>query len=196
LRVTDATVSEIARVPSRFQYAVDGGYSSAPFSPEHLVDASDSLIYVSSAERYEIAVYESHGRLRRILRRTVAPVPVTDSVIAEEKRRRLAEAPAEGRADIEKNLARANYPSSMPAIGRFLVDRAGNLWVQAYQPESDDTKPTSWIVFGPSGAARALATLPARAIRRVTDIAGDRVIAVLPELMTVQVFRLRKLPHR
>ena len=57
----------------------------------------------------------------------------------------------------------AEFPERMPYFGALEVDRAGNLWVQEYEPFWADGA-QRWAVFAPNGEQLAYVSVPAAAL--------------------------------
>ncbi len=88
---------------------------------------------VATADRFELMVFGQDGRLRRIFRRSLEPVPVAESEVAKF-----------GLAELEGTMT---YPS----IDAVLLDGVGNTWVKEHQLR-DST--ATWVVFDSVGRLR------------------------------------------
>jgi hypothetical protein len=116
-----------------------------PFGRDAVFAVSPDRFYVGTQDSYEIAVYDTTGTMKAIVRVGRENLPVTTRLIDRYKRGRLANVHERERADKERELAQLPYPDSMPAYGPILVDAAGNLWVSNYRPFGEG-EPV-WTVF-------------------------------------------------
>ncbi len=154
----------------------------------------DGFFYGAS-DTYQIGRYDASGRLLRLVRRPHEPRAVTPADIERYREGRLKQA-AEARGGRfrqmqEKSLAAMSYPETMPAYGRILADRAGNLWVSDFQVTSED--PGTWTVFDPEGRMLGAVATPARF--RLLEIGGDYVLGAYKDELDVdhvRMFRLEK----
>ena len=122
--------------------------------------ADPPSIYIADGTRDEIRQFSFDGRLVRIIRRSTAPVPVS-----EEGHRAWVTylANAQGLADrdlleaLPRAIPRRDFHS--PVVGLF-VDPEGYLWVSEWSgPEVGGRDRYRWSVFSPEG--RWLGVLPA-----------------------------------
>ena len=120
--------------------------------------ADPASIYIADGTRDEIRQFSFDGRLVRIIRRSTAPVPVSD-----EGHRAwvtyLATAQALGGRGLEESLPRAIPKRDFhPPLAGLFLDPEGYLWVSEWSaPEVGG--PDRWSVFSPEG--RWLGVLPA-----------------------------------
>ena len=122
------------------------------------VGADPAAIYVAEGTKDEIRQFSLDGKLARIIRRSTAPLPVSD-----EGHRAwltyLATAQGLGGRDLEEPLLRATPRRDFhPPVAGLLVDPKGYLWVSGWSA-SDVGVPDRWSVFSPDG--RWLGVLPA-----------------------------------
>ena len=130
-------LSEIA--PGLGLVSYDGQLNS------HLaVGGRPPLIYVTDGSKNEIRQFSLDGDLLRIIRRTTAPLVVT------ERAHRAWQ-------DFAVDLGAGEYgveawpkPEHHPAVGALAVDAAGYLWVREWSG-SESGMPDQWSVFGPEG---------------------------------------------
>ncbi len=180
-------------------------------APRPLLAVRGTSMLYSFPANYEITEYGPNRRIVRSIRRAWTPTRVS----AEHRETYLAHARAipgedgrpmgaEMKAYMEQQLAKAVYAATMPALAELLVDRAGNLWAQHYDPEwilftpgPVRTRvlrvPTRWDVFDPLGTWLTTVDLPARFTP--LDIGSDFVLGLShdeDELESLTVLRLRK----
>jgi hypothetical protein len=149
------------------------------FSPATQVAAGPDAVYIGLSETYEIGVYSPGGALRRIIRKSHEPRAVTerDKKTFHDRVLTRASQSAAGRVpqimeQMIAAMADAEFPQTMPAYGRLLVDPDRNLWVAEYRPSDDE--PQHWTVFDPEGHLLDMVTLPRDL--NVTDIGSDYVL--------------------
>lgn len=155
------------------------------FEPKVLFDAlpSGGIAY-SDSTAYAVRVTDSSGTVVRILRRSIRPMPVTEAVRRQERRRRLEEvrgrrvmgAGGEGppsfissivndvKAVQETRVEDMQFFSEVPVLGDLRVTWDGSLWVQR-NTEPDATEPGAIDVITPDGRyigtfARGSLTMP------------------------------------
>jgi hypothetical protein len=164
-----------------------------PFSPNTTVAAADTVIYIGTSDTYEIRVLSPDARLRRLIRYARAPRPVTDSDKAAFHERiedvRITGPVAAMMDQFRKAVAEVEFPETMPAYGRLMVDAEGNLWVA-------DERSAVWSVFDPAGRLLGSLTLPDRF--QVRDIGSDYVLGEMTdeaETERVLLYRLIKPPR-
>ena len=135
-----------------------------PFGRMLALGTGKDRLHVGTADRYEIASYDSAGRLTRLVRRAAEPVPVTDAEVAAVKQQMLEGYPpgAEAQRDrLKTTLDGMTFHSTKPAYDGFVVGDDGSLWVAEYaQPGSD--LPTRYDVFDPQGEWVGHVTFPPR----------------------------------
>ena len=105
---------------------------------------SPPAIYVTNGSTNEIRQFSLVGELLRIIRRTTAPLGVTER--AHRAWQDFALRLGAGEYGVEAWPKREYHP----AIGGLAVDAAGYLWVREWS-ESESGMPDQWSVFGPEG---------------------------------------------
>jgi hypothetical protein len=165
----------------------------APFSPGTTVGAGFDIAYVGTNDTYEIRVLDPDGTLRRLIRKDQEPRAVTEAD-KEAYRTRMRELPSQNNplmTQMRDAMAALEYPATLPAYGRLLVDADGNLWVSGWHVAEDE--PVPWSVFGPEGRLLGTVTLPARFT--VREIGADYVLGQMSdetEIERVVLYRLIK----
>ncbi|MDE2678433.1 MAG: hypothetical protein OXI76_11050 [Gemmatimonadota bacterium] len=107
------------------------------------------LVYISDDDR---GIHQRFldGTLARIIRRTVAPPPVTDRAWRAEREHWARIMEMEGwppQTDENESFRRREH---YPAVEALLVDAEGYLWVMEWST-SESGIPDQWSVFGPDG---------------------------------------------
>jgi hypothetical protein len=161
LRIAAVDGPEVAHGPG-------GRWWSPPLGLVTALAARDSLIFVGTGDRFEIAVFTDRGtRLTPYRVPGQQRVAVTDAMrlsLAEDDRRALVEfARARGR-DTSAVIEGGERPlpetrDSLPLFGQFLVDPDLNLWVGEYTVGR--APPAAWTVIATSGQVVGTVTLPA-----------------------------------
>ena len=182
----DSTISSIGPLPSMESVVVATANSMSVTSlvfGRYLVTgfATDGFI-VGTNERYELSRYDTLGRLTGSIRLDRAPTPVSASAIAEAESTRLASASnANERARSEAFFKQMQFPPTMPAYGRVLVDGKGNIWVSRYSVARDSR---DWDVFDAGGQLLGELQLPPRFNPR--QITGSRLIGMSRDELEVE----------
>jgi hypothetical protein len=94
--------------------------------------------------------------------------------------------PREMMDQVEGWIRNATYAERFPAYETFLLDRAGNIWVQEFAPG----KPLQFQVYDPAGTLIARTALPDGV--RPLDIGKDYVLGTAKDgdgLEQVQLYR-------
>lgn len=136
---------------------------------KHLVTAIwKGRIYVGTNERYEIAVFDTLGRLVRFIRLERAPELVSRNAIAHVESTRMTNSRNEAERALNKAfLEKMQYPAKMPYYGGMLADAIGNLWVSRYAYLSG---PRTWDVFDADGLLLGAVQMPDRfSVRQITE---------------------------
>jgi hypothetical protein len=161
------------------------------FSKHLVLGFGPEGILVGTNDQYEIAHYDTAGRLTRLLRLDRAPEPVTASAIAQLESLRLAYSHTEAeRAMNRQFFEQAQYASTMPWYSGILVDDEENLWVSRY---SHLPVPTTWDVFDPGGQLLGEVRMPRDFNLR--QIAHSELVGIARDAMEIErvkTYRIRK----
>ena len=103
-----------------------------------------ATIYITNGNNNEVRQFSIEGALLRIIRRTTAPLVVTEE--ADVAWREYALEWGGGEWGVEAWPKRELHP----AMSALVVDAAGYLWVREWS-ESESGMPDQWSVFGPEG---------------------------------------------
>jgi hypothetical protein len=165
--------------------------TSAPFGRQSSTCVSGDRLYYASSESYDMQVFDSAGRLERIIRRPVPNRPVTSRDVEAFKAEFLdGESPGSWRRRIVDELT---FPETMPAYGPVVVDALGNAWVAEYSGEGRIDRKGRWTVFDPNGRMLGVVEMPTGG--RVTTIGADYVMGVwtseqdVPQVRMYRLFR-------
>ncbi len=164
--------------------------TSLPYGRATTFGVRGDAIAVATADSYEIRLMDPSGATRRIVRRRVEPMPVTDDDMAVLREQQFSgDMPAEIRKMMEQQLAEAPRPEMMPPYSTIFLDRAERLWVREATHAREAAR---WAVYDREGALIAELRLPSRF--RVTDAGEDYVLGILrdeDDLERVQMYRVR-----
>ena len=195
------SIDTVARVPGTEAYVVinqsERGISiarrSAPLGRTQSVAVSGEKLYASAGDSYEITVLERDGTVSRLIRRTVSNRPVTAAdVEAFREHRRASVADDNVRRSIERYLADAPYPETMPALDEVIVDAEGMLWARDYAtPAEREERPQSWSVFDDEGLW--LGTVDTPVGLEVHEVGSDYILGVWKDELEVEYVRLHRI---
>ncbi|HEU4631731.1 MAG TPA: 6-bladed beta-propeller [Gemmatimonadaceae bacterium] len=165
-----------------------------PFGKASRVAVDGDGFWFGSADRYELARYTADGRLVRLVRRAVEPLPVTPEDAEARKRKELdrtmsgipAGMEARFRRMTEEKWANATLPPTFPAHGDLHIDPAGRLWVQETTRPADPIP--RWSAFDADG--RYLGTVALPEDFRVLEFGADYVLGVQRDENDVEQVRL------
>jgi len=169
-----------------------GVSTNAPFGRRASTNVSGNRLYYASSESYDIQVFDSAGRLERIIRRPVPNRPVTSGDIEAFKAEFLeGEAPGSWHRRI---VDRLEFPETMPAYGTVAVDALGNVWVAEYSGSGRVDRTGRWTVFNPAGRMLGVVRVPRGG--RVTEIGADYLMGVWRTDLDVPQVRMYRLFKR
>lgn len=168
------TARRLGTWPGAERLGSERGSRPHPFGKRLVFELAPDRIYLGTGDRYEIRVLDRRGELLRILRRPDVDLSLSDGRIERYRERRLTEAPASRRPDLRERLRDENFPETLPAFDRLVLDPAGRLWVRAFRgPRSERSR---WSVFDTAGAWLGDVRTPRRF--RVTEIGEDYLLGV------------------
>jgi len=145
------------------------------FAPEPAWDVNEAGATARArSDRYSIEMRDPSGTLFTIVRREVAPQPVTEGL-----RREVLAAVRQQMEDvgapppmIEQILQQSGFAEEVPVLVQLLLEEDGTLWVQrtgdvadrADEPDFNiqDLGSPNWDVFDPEGVLLGQLTLPGR----------------------------------
>jgi len=172
----------------------EGGFTisigGTPFGRSTVVAGGTSGVWIGDTDRFEVFRYGEDGSVEEIVRRPYDPVVVDDALID----RAIAEE-LEGETDDDQRRATRRRwesvpaPETLPAFEALLVDRVGNLWVQAF--EVPGTPRRTWSVFTPAGVWLGEVDVPDRF--RPLEIGDDYVLGRFGDELDVEHVQLWEL---
>lgn len=195
---TGEMIDSLGAFPGPEQFIQTGGsgnrrfiaLTSLPFGKSPTAAVDDTRFYFGASDTYEIACYEQDGTLRRLIRRSVSPRPVTPADLEAYKQQELAGVEdEEARRDAERRYAEMPLAETMPAYATFTFDASGNLWVREFTVGEVATWP--WTVF--DGQGRMLGSVEMPADFRVTQIGEDFVLGLWRDDVDVEHVRRYRL---
>lgn len=168
------------------------GTRPLPLGKESVMAIGDSRIFIGSADSYEIGIYDLDGKQIGTIRKAV-PVAVTtkadiDSAMAREQAG-LSEA---SQKRIAASYATMEFPKTLPAYRRLLIDADGLVWVQDYL--LGRAPMSRWTVFTQAGAQQAEVAVPAHL--EVNEIGRDYLLGTFidpdDQIPQVRLYRLHR----
>ncbi len=161
------------------------GLVDHPFGRYSHTIAGNGLFLYAPSDFYEIGVYALDGSLTRLIRKQHTNLHVAAGDIETYRETRLS-----GAREFWAGLfSHITFPETMPAYGRVLLDREGNIWVEEYRRPSDDTP--RWTVFTSSG--RLLGTLTTPTGLWIYDIGDDYILGRWMDELDVEHVQLYQL---
>ena len=138
------------------ELATEGGYwYMLPFQANSIAVGADTppQVYITNADRHEVHQFSANGVLKRIFRRFVDSIPITDGEIEDYIDRLLS-------LNGWDRVAVPEFPRrDHPAIYHLLVDAEGNLWTQ--DTWDMQRQLSEWSIFNPQGRWLGTLAVPA-----------------------------------
>ena len=161
------------------------GRYSLPFGKTTVVAVSrDHLILVDTGEP-ELRFHDLDGQVRRIVRWTSPPIPVTAQDRADYVAYYAAEAPRFAPPPD------AEFARERPLLTSIITDQAGWVWVKKYSGGWEE--PSPWLVFDQDGILRCEVAPPARIA--ALEIGNDYLLSLMRDSTgeeTVMRWELRR----
>lgn len=133
-----------------------GGFPTLMVNSYFAVGGDPPFIYLADGERDEIHQFSMDGALVRIIRRTAAPVPVTEGA-HREWQEFLGSQAALGDTEPQPGWTWAQFfdgipqRASYPPVAGIVVDTEGYLWAREWSEDAEGGIPDQWSIFGPDG---------------------------------------------
>ena len=167
----------IGRIPGseRWGIVVGGqlrGSRPVPLGKEPVIAISADRIFVGSADTYEIAVYDLAGNRAGTIRKPNVNLTATKADIDFALEREQAGNSESEQKRIAEGYASMEFPKTIPAYKKLVVDADGLLWVQDYPRAKSAT--SRWTVFSAAGVQQAEVLLPTHL--EVYEIGKDYVL--------------------
>jgi hypothetical protein len=188
----DGSGRVITNLPDRWRAVRPDGNAPMPQPLMHAVHAAaPDGFYWATPDRYEIRLHDGAGRVTRILRRPVEPLPVDASMIDAFVEAQLESLRRSGREDLvpamRARLEEEEYGSHVPVFALAFVDRDERLWVGSPEwPFADESVP--WSVFSREGRWMGDVNVPERV--RPVDARGDAFLGIWRDELDVPHVRL------
>jgi hypothetical protein len=162
----------------------------APFALARQVAQSGDSIFAGNGADFSIQVIDARGDLTSLWRVHTPARRVSAADIDQDRQSILQRARTDAqRRGIERTYQTVPIPEIMPAYSKFVVDQAGNLWVQEYRAAQDQV--SKYLVFSSQGAIKARVTVPGDL--NVHQIGDDYILGVRTDEADVEYIRLYRL---
>ena len=159
---------------------------SAPFGAQRMIAVHSRSVFTGDGKIFEVRQLDERGTLRRILRRSGEPQPVTAEAIAlfEQSMLQLFQI-EEQRVLLRQLFQEWSYPDTQPEYDRLVIDRPGNVWIRHFHVEPEDS--TAWTIFNNAGWWLGDLSLPAAL--EVKDIGDHYLLGVWTDDLGVEQVR-------
>jgi hypothetical protein len=168
------------------------GTGPLPLGKQPVLGVGRNRVYVGSADRYALQVFDLQGKRLAPLVKEEPPRPRTSADLEALIDAQTAGRSAEVRARVAQGYGAMDLPKTLPAYTALTVDALDHVWVRAYARPNAGT--AVWSVFTPTGALVAEVWLPAGL--EVFEIGRDYVLGRLVDVDAgtpeVHVYRLTR----
>ncbi len=134
------------------------GSGPHPLGKEPVVAIGRERAYVGLADSFVVRVFAIDGSPLSAISAAVADLRTTAEDIVRFKRLDTLGKPPRERAQQVREWERVEFPPTVPAYDKLLVDALDYLWVRHY-PRGDNAT-VEWLVFSPAGELVARTALP------------------------------------
>ena len=153
--------------------------------------AGGNLAWYGHSSRFELVGHDRSGSARRIVRANRTPRTVTQAEIVE-SRTAAGERLRGMSGPVVDRIRATEFASTHPVHGRFLLDEAGNLWVERYQSDPGaDSGSVEWDIFDAEG--RLTGSLATPSGFRITYIGARSVLGVHADSLGIETVRMYRL---
>lgn len=158
-----------------------------PFAKTPQGTVSPNYFFFSAQDQYQVEAYDPSGKLVRLIRLEVEPIPVT-TADGERHIESIVEqvGSPEQEAGIRAQLGSLPLPDVFPPHGRLIADGMDFLWVEDFQRPGHENR--SWNIFDPEGALVGRVALPERF--NPTEIGADYVLGLGWDEMNVEYVKM------
>ena len=160
----------------------------APFAHRTTIGVSGQLLYLGTADEFEILVTRLDTEPVAIIRLGPIDLAIDEREIEEWINRRVAQLPfPEREAAFRRNMAQAEQPSRRPAFEELVVSGEGDVWIKEFA--GDSRREVLWhLVAGTNGRYCGSLSLPAAF--QLMDIRDGRLAGVWKDAMEVEYVRV------
>jgi hypothetical protein len=185
----------IGQIPGSERWGFEHGTRPLPLGKQPVVAISGDRIFIGTADTYEIAVHNLAGRRIGSIRQESANLATSKSDIDFAMEREQAGQTDAAQKRIAAEYATIEFPKTVPAYDKMLVDADGLLWVEDYPRGKSATR--RWTVFSGTGVKQAEVGLPVNL--EVFEIGHDYLLGKyidpdeqIPEVRMYKLSRSRK----
>ncbi|HUE96595.1 MAG TPA: hypothetical protein VMN39_08040, partial [Longimicrobiaceae bacterium] len=164
---------------------------SIPFAAAPSATVGGDRALITDGRTPEIGEYDIEGRLRRLLRVSIAARPITPEMLSawfESMAEHMTRYSAAGWR-VAYDEAGVPVPDDLPVFTDLMVDELG--WVWARLEVGDPSAPSEWMVFDTDGRARGTVRTPSGLA--VQEIGDTAIIGVWQNELGVEHVRLHLL---
>lgn len=148
------------------------GTRPLPLGKQPVIALGSSRVYVGTADRNEVLVFDTRGAALAPVRWNGAPRETTSDDIRYAMELEIAANGERSRAGTERAYAELPLPKTLPAYAALVVDTDDNLWVRDYpRPKAPTVR---WSVFDPAG--RLIAAVDVPTYLQVYEIGRDYIL--------------------
>ena len=160
----------------------------APFAHRTTIGVSGQLLYLGTADEFEILVTRLDAGPVAMIRLGPIDLTIDEREIEEWINRRVAQLPFPAReAAFRRNMAQAEQPRRRPAFEELVVSDEGDVWIKEFA--GGFRREVLWhIMSGTDGRYCGSLSLPGAF--RLMDIRGGRVAGVWKDAMEVEYVRV------
>jgi len=183
-------VDTIGSFPSSELMVAELGAGTPPFMKATHVAARGDEVTVGTADRGEVRVLGSNGRLRSILRFDAGDLAVTDEDRAwyVERVTSMASTP-EQRRELEVMTASLLYPDTRAAYSNLLADPTGAVWLRTGRTFSRTPGlDPEWTILAHDGAWLGTLRLPERFV--LMEVGEDYLLGTWRDELGIESVRL------
>jgi hypothetical protein len=165
--------------PERYRYESNDG--PRPLGKKTIVRMGANVVYVGTADSFQIRAYLPGGR-QQTIGRPVPPRRLSGDLLDQWRSSVIQDASPERRPAARRALDELELPESLPAYSDFQLDELGLIWVAHYGMPWEQV--VDWDVLEPDGTHLASVRIPSRF--RPTEIGGDYVLGVTTDAWGVE----------
>jgi len=189
---TDSAPRTLAEVPGDDRFFQNGNLGPRLLGRRTVIAARGSDVAIGTADAPEVMFHDVRTDIRRLVRWPDSSLDVRAEDIHAITEELVAAASSPERArGIRIQLRDYTFPKRLPAYGRLLFDREGNLWVEHTRRPGESLN--RWRVLSPSGGLLGSVRLPSRF--EPMSITSSQVVGVWRDGLDVEyvwVLELRK----